>query len=154
VFEIGDLRVVRALRLLRIERVFTMGRYAKSLIHMNRAIRRKKDELVVSFVIILVILVIASSMTYFLEHDAQPEKFSSIPESLWWGAVTLTSVGYGDIYPVTPLGKVFGGLIALLGIALVAMPSGIIVTGFLEEVTRKREEEEGSYCPHCGKRIR
>jgi voltage-gated potassium channel len=85
---------------------------------------------------------------YFAEREAQPDRFSSIPAAMWWGMVTLTTVGYGDIFPVTSLGKVLGGVIALLGIGLFALPAGILASGFSEELQRTREQRR---CPHCGR---
>ena len=88
---------------------------------------------------------------YLVENQAQPEAFSSIPEAMWWGVATLTTVGYGDIYPVTPLGKVLGAVICLLGIGLVALPTGILSSGFVEEIQKRKEKN--MVCPHCGKDI-
>jgi voltage-gated potassium channel len=84
---------------------------------------------------------------YYAEHEAQPEAFSSIPETMWWGIATLTTVGYGDVYPVTALGKLLGGVIAVIGIGLFALPTGILASGFSEELSK----EEETACPHCGK---
>ena len=95
-------------------------------------------------------IIVASSLVYFAEHRAQPEAFSSIPAAMWWGVVTLTTVGYGDVYPVTPIGKLLGGLMAILGIGLFALPAGILGAGFLEEMQRKRSPR---ICPHCGKEL-
>ena len=88
---------------------------------------------------------------YFIENSAQPKVFSSIPAAMWWAVVTLTTVGYGDVYPVTLLGKLIGSLIALLGIGMVALPAGILGSGFVEEYQQKQGEP--MLCPHCGKPI-
>ena len=85
---------------------------------------------------------------YFIEHKAQPENFSSIPETMWWGIATLTTVGYGDIYPITAFGKVLGGFIAVLGIGLFALPTGILASGFSEELIVSKKETKS--CIHCG----
>lgn len=82
---------------------------------------------------------------YFDERGAQPRAFSSIPRSLWWGVVTLTTVGYGDVYPVTAIGRLLGGVISLIGVGLVALPASILASGFIDE-----EEQTGGVCPHCG----
>src|SRR3546814_14555911 len=74
---------------------------------------------------------------YVLEHEAQPQLFTSIPHSLWWGVITMTTVGYGDIVPITPVGKMFGGFVVLLGIAMFAIPAGLMVTVFAEEIRRR-----------------
>ena len=76
---------------------------------------------------------------YFIENEAQPEVFSSIPAAMWWGVATLTTVGYGDIYPVTPIGKILGSIIAMLGIGMFALPAGILASGFEEEIKKKKE---------------
>jgi len=82
---------------------------------------------------------------YVVEHEAQPDKFASIPDSLWWGVITVTTVGYGDVQPLTPAGKILGGIIALMGIVFIALPTAIIVAAFLQEPAREQS------CPHCGK---
>jgi voltage-gated potassium channel len=86
---------------------------------------------------------------FFVEHPAQPEKFSSIPATMWWGVETLTTVGYGDIVPVTPQGKFLGSIVALLGVGVIALPAGILASGFYEEFSQKRIET--ITCPYCGK---
>ena len=78
---------------------------------------------------------------YAVENEAQPDKFPNIPETLWWGVVTLTTIGYGDVYPVTPVGKVIGGVIAFLGIGLFALPAGILASGFTEELRKHQERD-------------
>ncbi len=86
-----------------------------------------------------------------VENEAQPDKFPSIPAAMWWGVATLTTVGYGDIFPVTPLGKILSGFIAFLGIGIFALPTGILASGFAEEVARRRRKSaEECFCPHCG----
>ncbi|MFO7957181.1 MAG: RyR domain-containing protein, partial [Candidatus Brocadiia bacterium] len=122
-------------------RVFKLARYAQPLRTLGGAIRAKKKELWVAVSVVFVLLVIASSMMYFAERDAQPEAFSSIPAAMWWGVVTLTTVGYGDVYPVTLVGKCIGALISLLGIATFALPAGIIAGGFTEELHRRAAGE-------------
>jgi voltage-gated potassium channel len=100
--------------------------------------------------IVLVILFFASTLMFFIENEAQPDTFGSIPKSLWWGVVTLTTVGYGDVYPATPTGKILCAVIAFLGVAMFALPAGILASGFAERIHRKRER---TICPHCGKEI-
>ena len=82
-------------------------------------------------------LLVVSSIMFHLEHEAQPEKFSSIPETMWWGVVTFSTIGYGDMYPITDMGRILGGVIAILGIGLFALPTGILVSGFTEHVEKK-----------------
>lgn len=155
-----DLRFVRAIRLFRLFRLFKMARYSESMRTLGRVLTLKKEELLVSLFTLLILLVFSSSMVYYVEHEAQPEEFSSIPAAMWWGVVTLTTVGYGDVYPITPVGKFIGALVILVGIGMFALPAGILASGFVEEVHNRREEEEGVcevevtvVCPHCGKRI-
>jgi len=96
-------------------------------------------------------LIIAASLLYFAENQVQPERFSSIPAAMWWAVATLTTVGYGDIYPVTQLGKLMASIIAILGIGMFALPTGIIGAGFVEEIERTKKPTR---CPHCGKEIK
>ena len=93
---------------------------------------------------------------YYAEGPSQPEKFSSIPATMWYSVVTLTTVGYGDVSPKTPIGKLLGSIIALLGIGMFALPTGIISAGFMDEMKRRRVSESvrESRCPHCGEPIR
>lgn len=110
---------------------------------------KRANELKLSLVLILFLIIIASSLLYFAEHQAQPRVFSSIPASIWWAVVTVTSVGYGDMVPITILGKILSGIVSLCGLALLALPAGIITAGFLEE-TRKMKHNGNHVCPHCG----
>lgn len=146
-----DLRFIRAVRLFRLFRLFKMGRYSESLKSFGNVLRAKKEELAITVFVILILLVLASSLMYFVEHEAQPEVFSNIPTAMWWGVATLTTVGYGDVYPITPIGKFFGAIIAILGIGMFALPAGILASGFAEEIRGKRGKRR--ICPHCGKDI-
>ena len=110
----------------------------------------RASELKLSMVLIMFLLIIASCLLYFAEHNAQPKIFSSIPATLWWAVITITSVGYGDMVPITVLGKILTGIIAFTGFALFALPAGIITAGFLEEM-RKMKTKKILTCPHCGK---
>ncbi len=146
-----DFRFVRILRFFRLLRLLKLGRYFQSLRLFGQILHNKKEELVVALGGVLLVLLFASAGMYTLEHTAQPNAFSSIPASMWWGISTLTTVGYGDIYPITPLGKVLGSLISLFGIGLIALPAGILASGFAEAIDRQRHTEH--VCPHCGKII-
>ena len=146
-----DLRFIRAVRLLRLFRLFKMGRYSQSLTKLANVIKSKKEELVITLFSSVVLLIIASSLMYFIEREAQPDQFGSIPKAMWWGAVTLTTVGYGDVYPVTLLGRIIGAFIAVLGIGLFALPAGIIASGFASEL--QKQKSEPIICPECGKEI-
>jgi len=150
-----DLRVLRVLRLTRMLRILKIGRYSASLALIGRVLKRSKSDLIVTLFVTFLLLLLASSLMYYVENPVQPDKFPNIVASAWWTIVTLTTVGYGDIYPVTVLGKILGGLIALLGIGLVALPTGIISSGFMEEIRLKNQSEvkKNKVCPHCGKPI-
>ncbi len=147
-----DLVILRALRLVRLFRLFKMERYVKSLKIIRRVTKSKKEELLVAIFVVLILLVITSSMMYFIEHKAQPEAFANIPAAMWWGASTLTTVGYGDVYPITILGKVLGAAIALLGMGLFALPAGILASGLIETINIAKSKPK-DICPHCGKYI-
>ena len=142
-----DLRVLRAARLFRIVRLLKATRYIAAMRLLRRVLRAKREELVLTTALMTVLLVIASTVIYFAENAAQPDKFSSIPESMWWAVATLTTVGYGDVYPVTPLGRLAGGLIAILGLGFFALPTAILGAGFVEAIKLTRGPQ---LCPHCG----
>ena len=99
--------------------------------------------------LVVMLLVMASSLMYFAEKDAQPDAFSSILSAMWWGVTTLTTVGYGDVYPVTPGGRILARIIAILGIGMFALPAGILASGFAEEIQKRRGIRR--ICPHCGR---
>ena len=134
-----DLRGIRAIRLLRIFRVLKIGRYNRSVQLIGLAIKRVAPELIVILFGMFIVLLIVSSAMYYTEHAAQPEKFSSIPATLWWAVVTLTTVGYGDVYPITGLGKLLAGILMLLGIGLVAVPTAIM-TAAVNDVYRESRD--------------
>jgi voltage-gated potassium channel len=143
-----DLRFLRGLRLIRLVRVLKLGHYSHSMHTIVRVVKKKRHEMAVSVFIVGILLIFASTIMYYLEHDAQPNAFRSIPAALWWGVATLTTIGYGDIYPVTVLGKVLSAFISILGIGVFALPSGIFVSGFVEEMQHKHQK-----CPHCGEQL-
>ena len=145
-----DLRFLRVLRMMRIFRVAKLGRYSQSLQMLQRVMVAKKEQLLCSLFILLLLVIVAASMLYYAENGVQPEVFSSIPASMWWATATLTTVGYGDVYPVTGLGKLMASFIAVLGIGMFALPTGILGAGFVEEMSPRQKM---SRCPHCGKEI-
>lgn len=147
-----DLGVVRILRLFRIFRLFRISRYSQAYRVIQHVLIDKKEELVLSISFVIFMLIIISSVMYYVEHPAQPNSFSSIPATMWWGVTAMTTVGYGDIHPITPLGKFLGGISAIVGIGLFALPTGILVSGFNEHL-RNRKEPVRRVCPHCGKEI-
>ncbi|MCF6196266.1 MAG: potassium channel family protein, partial [Emcibacter sp.] len=116
-------RILRLLRILKLARIPGLSIALKGIVF---AIKRRKFELYISIGLATLMMLGASTVLYIVEADIQPEAFGSIPRSLWWGMATLTTVGYGDVYPVTILGKLFFGVFAFAGIGLVAMPTGIL----------------------------
>jgi len=130
-----NLAVLKTLRLLRLARILKFGRHSKSVRSLVKVIISKQEELFITLSIISFLLIIASSLMFFAEHEAQPETFSSIPAAMWWGVVTLTTVGYGDIYPVTVWGKLLGASLACFGIGVFVLPAGIVASSFVAEVS-------------------
>lgn len=146
-----DLRFLRIARLFRLLRVLKIGRYSKTLQRFVAVAVETRAEMAVTFMAMLLLLVISSGAMYFVEHDAQPEVFSSIPAAMWWAVETLSTVGYGDIYPITVLGKLVGGIVAIVGIGMFALPSGILGAAFLKRI--QAEDHFEMTCPHCNKAI-
>ena len=145
----SDFRAIRALRLMRLFLLAKTGRYTRSMGILGKVFLQKREELIISFSLLVFLLVTTSTLMYYVENHAQPESFSSIPATMWWAVATLTTVGYGDIAPITGLGKLLGSVVAIIGIGLFALPTGILGSGFLEAVEQSRELEVT--CPHCGK---
>jgi voltage-gated potassium channel len=144
-----DLRILRILRLFRLFALLKMVRYSRSLHLFKMVFKDTKEELYLVFAATMGMLVLASGIIYFIENKAQPEAFSSIPASMWWAVSTMTTVGYGDVYPITTLGKFFGGFISMLGLGTFGLPVGIIAYGFVEEF--QKQKLRPVLCPHCGK---
>ena len=136
-----DGRILRILRLFRLFRIFKMGRYSMAFNLISVVMKKRKAELTVSLTLLVMMLIFASTLMYYIESDANPDGFQSIPQTMWWGVATLTTVGYGDVYPITPLGKFLAGIIAILGVGLFALPAGIIASGFESELSNKKKEE-------------
>ncbi len=132
-----DLRFLRAVRLVRI---FKLTRYSAAMSMILQVLREESSAFVGSFFILLVLLILASSGIYLIEHTHQPEAFGSIPAAMWWALVTLTTVGYGDVTPQTGWGQLVGGLITVIGIGMVALPAGILASGFSDQIRRRRAE--------------
>jgi voltage-gated potassium channel len=144
-----DLRFLRILRLFRILRILKLGRYSDAVNTFHRILTRKKEQLLLALSLLLIVMVLASALMYDAEHEAQPEVFASIPHAMWWALVTLATVGYGDVYPVTAMGKVLSGVVVIVGIMIFALPTAIFAAGFVEEI----ELEQEVFCPHCGRKI-
>jgi voltage-gated potassium channel len=132
-----DLRMLRALRLLRI---LKLTRYFSGITVLTDVLRAEARPMGAALMVMLILMVLASSGIYWAEHRAQPEVFRSIPASMWWTMVTLTTVGYGDVVPVTTLGRVMGAVIMLLGIGMVALPAGMLASRFSDELHQRRED--------------
>ena len=131
----ADLRFLRILRLLR---MFKLTRYSASMEMVLNVVRKEKNAFFAAFFVLMVLMVIAAGGMYHVEHEIQPEAFASIPHAMWWAMVTLTTVGYGDITPITPIGKIFGAFIIIGGVGLVALPAGIMASAFAEEMRIRR----------------
>jgi voltage-gated potassium channel len=148
-----DLRFLRILRLVRFLRVLKISRYNTTLKLIRDVLREKSAEIGMTFFIAFLLLLISGFVMYSVENPVQPDKFPNVFASLWWAVATLTTVGYGDIYPVTTLGKVISGIVAVMGIGLIALPTGIISAGFVEKINHSKTEKNNDICPHCGKRV-
>ncbi len=144
-----DLRVLRLLRMFRLFRVFKLNRYFIALNLIVTVMKKKKEELVATISIMLMLIVVSATLIYYMETDIQPEAFPNIVASFWWAIATLTTVGYGDVYPVTALGKLLASVIAVTGIGLVALPTGILSSGFMDAI----KKDETVKCPHCGEDV-
>jgi len=118
---------------------------------IKKVFSRKKEELTITLIFTFFLLLITSTVMYYVENGVQPENFSSIPKTMWWGIATLTTVGYGDVFPITAIGKLLGGIIAILGIGLFALPAGILASGFSEVISHTKENNKYDICPCCGK---
>jgi voltage-gated potassium channel len=153
-YTVIDLRSLRLLRLLRLLRIFRLTNYTKSTRIIANVFKSRFNELLLSFVLTVSLIIIAACLMYFAEHHAvhKGDEFSTIPKTLWWSVVTLTTTGYGDMIPVTTIGRLLTGLIMLISVGFFALPAGIITAGFLEE-SRKYRQHRTMHCPHCGELI-
>jgi voltage-gated potassium channel len=148
-----DLRFLRVLRLLRLFRLLRHARIADAFATIGRVLQSKRVDLVVSLAIVIMAMLFAAGAMYFVERDDPGTQFTSIPRAMWWAVVTLTTIGYGDMLPITPAGRVIGGIVAFIGICAVALPVGIVSSGFVEELNRKSRRAastDARACPHCG----
>ena len=133
----------------RVLRLLKAIRYVDAFTVIGNVFYAKRAQLTISFIFILFVFVFASSIIYMAEKDAQPEKFNDIPSAMWFTIATITTVGYGDVYPITNLGKLTGGLISIIGLILFAIPTSILTSGFLQVNENKGKHK----CPHCGKEL-
>ncbi len=160
-----DLRFVRILRIIRLLRIFKLNRYTKALTLFTSVFFEKRNELGITLFVMFLMLLMSSTVMYYLESDVQPDQFPDIISTFWWSVATLTTVGYGDVFPVTGWGKLVSGMIAILGIGLVALPTGILSAGFIEKIEEKNakkiaqkaeqkaDNKPFKFCPYCGERL-
>lgn len=150
-----DLRVLRILRTIRIFRIFKINRYTNALKTIGQVFKNEASQLISSTLVVGLLMIIASVLMYNIENAAQPEAFSNAIETMWWAVSTLTTVGYGDVYPITAAGRVLSTIIAFLGIGMVAIPTGIITAGFTKITNKEKEakKDKKDFCPYCGHKI-
>lgn len=137
-----DLRFVRVLRLLRLFRLFRFGKVAVSFNMLARVIKNKREELLISLLVMMIILILSANLMYIVEHKVPNSPFQSVPASMWWGMITITTIGYGDMVPVTALGRAIGMVVAFLGVCVFALPVAILGAGFVEELEQKNKLKE------------
>ncbi len=145
----------KLLRLFRMVRLLKLARYSTSMQMLLRVIKRAREELLVALISMITVVTIISTVLFYVEHEAQvaagKDGFSSIPMSMYWGAVTISTVGYGDVVPITPFGRFLAGCISIFGIGMFALPTAILSYEFMKEVQGRRQMD--TYCPHCGELI-
>lgn len=147
-----DLRFLRSLRLLRLFRFLRVARIADAFGTVTRVLQGKRVELGVSLAIVVVAMLVSAGAIYIAERNEPGSLFTSIPRSMWWSIETITTIGYGDMIPTTPVGKLIGGIVGFVGICAVALPVGILSSGFVEEVNRKKRGPapvDAHVCPRC-----
>lgn len=148
------LRMIRLFRLMRLFRVFKLGRYFDALQTILQVIRLSASRLIISMVLCFTVMLFSAIIMYTVENPVQPEQFPNVIASMWWAICALTTVGYGDVYPITAIGRFLASIISLLGIGIIAIPTGIITAGFSSVISsEKRTAEEKKYCPYCGKKL-
>lgn len=136
---------LRFLRILRLFRLLKLTRYFASIRILLIVLNKERGSFQAVIFILVIMIVLASSGIYLAENQAQPDEFESIPKAMWWAVVTLTTVGYGDVIPVTVVGKIFGAIITVLGVGLAALPAGILASGLANELHHRREELEQNF---------
>ena len=136
-----DLRSLRLLRMFRLFRLFKLVRYNKAMRHFANAMKMAKEQIILFMIITIMLIYFTAVGIYYFENEAQPEHFSSIFSSLWWSIVTLTTVGYGDVYPITVGGRIFTFFMLLIGLGVVAIPTGIISSSLTKAVEPTDEDE-------------
>lgn len=145
-----DLRYLRVLRLLRIFRLLRSRHISDAFTMLARVIQGKRAEIGVTLAVVAAAMLLSAGAMYMVEHQQPNTQFTSIPRAMWWAIVTVTTIGYGDMVPSTPLGQVLGGFVGFLGICALALPVGILSSGFIEEINRKQQAMGPHLCPKCG----
>ena len=136
------LRMMRLFRLFRLLRVFKLGRYFEALQVIMKVIKTSGPQLIMSVALCFFVMLFSAIIMYTVENPVQPEQFPNVISSLWWAICTLTTVGYGDVYPITDIGRFFASVISLVGIGIIAIPTGIIAAGFNQAINKKQQDEE------------
>lgn len=150
---------LRIFRIIRILRVLRIQNYSSALMLITTVLTKKKHQLLSSVFILTLLVLSASLLMYSAEHEAQPEAFKNAFSGMWWATSTLFTVGYGDIVPITVLGRIFASILTFLGVLVVAIPTGILSAGFVEEFSLENKNNavaecnDIKYCPYCGKKI-
>lgn len=145
-----DLRFIRGLRLFRLFWILKLVRYLQSLQLFGKIIYKKKEQLLTTMFFLLVLLIFSSFAIFYVEGKAQPETFRNVFDAMWWGVITFTTIGYGDMYPKTELGRFIASISAIIGVMIFALPTSILTAAFIEENQRSKEE---NICPHCGQKF-
>lgn len=147
----ADLRVIRIFRLLRLARIVKYGRYSRGAKLLLRVVKARRQELVITLSFVFLASIVFATLAYYAEYRQNPSEFPDIPHALWWALVTVTTVCYGDVKPVTALGKIIGTCTAILGILFIALPTSVLSSAFIDELRRRRDGTPR--CPHCGKSL-
>jgi voltage-gated potassium channel len=134
-----DMRLYPVLRAVRMFRVAKLFRYIPGIDLIKAVVVNKRSELIGSICVVLLMLVLGGTGMYFIEGKAQPDKFASIPDAMWWAVATMTTTGYGDVFPITLAGKLLGGVFSILGIFSFALPTAILGSGFIDEISRRKQ---------------
>jgi voltage-gated potassium channel len=149
-----DLRFLRIIRLLELSLAFKTVRQSESVKTLLHVIRSKKIDVLMTVCVALSVLLIGSGCMYFLERDAQPNSFGTFPKALWWGVITISTIGYGDVHPITTMGKIVGCIMAFCAIGIIALPAGVFSSIFAEEIRqihqRRQHHQADHTCPSCG----
>ena len=143
-----DLRGIRAFRLFRVFRLFKLNRYSKDMSRFGKAITIAREEAILFMFVTAILLYLSAVGIYYFEHEAQPDNFKSIPHSLWWAVASLTTVGYGDVYPITSGGRLFTFFILMIGLGIVAVPAGLVASALskirADEEAEKYKDDKGN----------